>query len=264
MSRRIAAIAAASLTALLGAVLVFVYAQGADDRAVAAQRPERVYVASQLVPSGTVLKDALRQELVTETTVAAKGVPAGALQEVTPANGNLLALSDIPAGTFLLGSAFGETPTGERAIAVPAGMLAVSVELSDPGRVGTFVTPGSRIAIFSSYKVKRVDDSKEAKAFNEADVHGTSVLLDNVLVIGMGESSLTPTQTNDAEAQDGQEQAAQNNETLKFLVTVAVTPEQATRLVHAVNNYEMYAGLRGSDVKMAPGLRTDDLTINGR
>ena len=45
-------------------------------------------------------------------------------------------------GEYLLGARFGTTPVGTKAIEVPAGMLAVSVELKDPARVGTFVTPG--------------------------------------------------------------------------------------------------------------------------
>jgi pilus assembly protein CpaB len=34
---------------------------------------------------------------------------------------------------------------------VPAGQVAVSLSLSDPGRVGTFVTPGSHIVLFDTY-----------------------------------------------------------------------------------------------------------------
>ena len=49
-----------------------------------------------------------------------------------------------------------------------------------------------------------------------------------------------------------------------FLVTLEVTPEQATRLVHGINNYTLYAGLRGSEVKVDPKLSVNDLTIAGR
>ena len=50
------------------------------------------------------------------------------------------------------------------------------------------MTPGTRIAIFSSYKIKAIGDDKESKTLNEADVQGTSVLLDDVLVIAMGDT----------------------------------------------------------------------------
>ena len=48
-----------------------------------------------------------------------------------------------------------------------------------------------------------------------------------------------------------------------FLVTLEVTPEQATRLVHGINNYTLYAGLRGSEVKVDPKLAVNDLTMLG-
>ena len=53
-------------------------------------------------------------------------------------------------------------------------MVAVSVQLSDPARVGTFVTPGTHIAIFDSYKIKAIGTDEKAKAINDADVQGTS------------------------------------------------------------------------------------------
>ena len=83
------------------------------------------------------------------------------------------------------------TPVGHKAIEVPSGMLAVSVELTDPARVGTFVTPGSHIAIYQGYQIKDLRDTPEAKIFNDNDVHGTSLLLPDVLVIGMGDSPLS-------------------------------------------------------------------------
>ena len=48
-----------------------------------------------------------------------------------------------------------------------------------------------------------------------------------------------------------------------FLVTLEVTPEQATRLVHGINNYTLYAGLRGSEVKVNPKLSVNDQTMLG-
>jgi pilus assembly protein CpaB len=258
VGRRILAIAAATVIALVGALLVLIYARGADARAVEANTPTRVYVSTATVPAGTSLKDAQRQKIITETQTAAKAVPAGALTTIDETNNALLALTEIPPGQYLLTSGFGETPVGQKALQVGAGKLAVSVQLEDPARVGTFVTPGSNLTIFMTYKLKQLDDSKEAEVFNEQEVKGTSVLLENVKVIGMGEASLTPAQQPAGEV-EGEEQA---NTAPSFLVTLEVTPEQATRLVHGINNYVLYAGLRGADVKVNPRLSTNDLTIS--
>jgi pilus assembly protein CpaB len=256
MGRRILAILAAAVIALIGAVLVLLYARGADARAVADASPTTVYVSNVVVPAGTTLKDAERLQQITQTQVAAQSVPAGALTTIDDTNSALVALADIPPGQYVLAAAFGETPLGEKALQVGAGKLAVSVALSDPARVGSFVTPGSYLTIFMTYQLKQLSTTAEAKVFNDQDVKGTSVLLDNIKVIGMGDSSLTPQPT-----AEGDDQSKAN--VPGFLVTLEVTPEQATRLVHAINNYELYAGLRGSEVKVDPKLAVNDLTLLG-
>ena len=256
MNRRILAVLVAILLAVGGAALIIMYAQNADKRAIAEAQPTKVYLAQKLIPSGTTLKDAERSALFVETAVAAKAVPVGALQSVDASNNSLLALTDIQPGETLIESRFGTTPVGAKAIEVPSGMVAVSVELSDPARVGKFVTPGSHIAIYSSYKIKVLGDSDKAKQINDNDIKGTSVLLGDVLVIGMGETALSaPTTSTTAE---GDKQA---ETTPSFLVTVAVKPTDATRLVHGINEYKLYAALRGSDVKIDPNSQVNDMSI---
>jgi pilus assembly protein CpaB len=257
MGRRILAIAAAAVIALIGAVLVLLYARGADSRAVAAASPTTVYVSNAVVPAGTSLKEALRLQEITETKVAARSLPAGALTTVDDSNSALVALADIAPGQYVLSAAFGETPLGEKALQVGAGKLAVSVQLSDPARVGTFVTAGSYLTVFMTYKMKQLDTSEAAKVFNDQDVKGTSVLLDNIKVIAMGDATLTPPATTATEG-DAQQPAAPS-----FLVTLEVTPEQAVRLVHGINNYTLYAGLRGSELKVNPNLAVNDLSMLG-
>jgi pilus assembly protein CpaB len=260
MGRRVVSIFAAALIALVGVAAVVMYARGADARAVAANQPVAVYVSKAAVPASTTLKDALREGLIVKTQVAAKAAPVGALSEVTDQNSSLLALTDIAPGEYIQTARFGTTPTGTKAIEVPQGMVAVSVQLSDPARVGSFVTPGTHIAIFDSYKIKAIGDDAKSKALNEADINGTSVLLDDVLVIGMGDAALNPGQiqgTGDAK-EDGQ--AAQSGAP-SFLVTVAVTPQNAARLVHGINNGTLYAALRSADLKMGTVPRVDDLNL---
>lgn len=265
MNRRIIAVLAAVVLALVGGALVIAYAKTADARAIASAQPTTVWVAKKLVPTGTTLKDAQRTELIAQTQVAASAVPAGALQDINADNNAQLALSDVQPGEYLLSARFGTTPVGTKAIAVPAGMLAVSVELKDPARVGTFVTPGSHLAIYSSYKIKSLGDDPKSKAINDNDVKGTSVLLDDVQVIGMGDAPLAAPANPAADdkksgTQDSKSKSA-TSEAASFLVTVAVTPEQATKLIHGINDYELYAALRGSDVKIDPNAAVNDMTI---
>ena len=43
----------------------------------------------------------------------------------------------------------------------------------------------------------------------------------------------------------------------------AQQPSPSSWAVHAINNYELYAGLRGSEVKVDPKLTVNDLTVLG-
>jgi pilus assembly protein CpaB len=255
MGRRILAIAAAAVIALIGAVLVLLYARGADQRAVAAASPTTVYTTVQTVTAGTTMKDAIRLGQMVQTEVAARAKPAGALETVDDTNGALVALTDIAPGQYVLGAAFGETPVGQKALQVASGRLAVSLQLADPARVGDFVRPGSKLTIFMSYQLKDLGTSDQAQAFNEADVKATSVLLSDVKVIAMGTQSLTPQAPQ--QTQDNGDNADANpngNATPQFLVTVEVTPKDATRLIHGINNYQLYAGLQGSELTVNPDL----------
>lgn len=256
MGRRILAIFAAAVIALVGVISVMLYARGADARAVSANQPTSVYVSTKAIPAATQLKDALRDGSLVKTVVPAKAVPLGALADVNADNSSLVAVTDIAPGEYVLASRFGSTPQGTKAIEVPQGKVAVAVQLTDPARVGSFVTPGSHIAIFDSYKIKALGDSPAAKQLNAGDIKGTSLLLDNVLVIGMGGTALNPgTQTS---GQNGQQPAPAAP---SFLVTVAVTPQESARLIHAINTGDLYAVLRSSDLKMANTPLVTDLNL---
>lgn len=246
MGRRIVAILAAAVVALVGVTAVLLYARGADARAVASQQPANVYVVKSLVPSGTTLKDAVQSGLIVKTSVASKGVPLGALQGVDGSNGGLFALSDIQPGEYVLSDRFGVKPVGTKAIEVPAGQVAVSISLSDPARVGTFLTPGSHVVLFDSFDpVVAAADAATNKGETGTQ---TRVLLEDVLVIAMGEASLTPAPA--AAGEDGEAAAAP---VAGALLTVAVTPADAVRLVHGIQTGRLYAALRGTDAKVDLG-----------
>ena len=89
------AIVAALLVALLGAAGVVLYAQNADARAVAGQATQQVFIAQAPVPQGTSARDALAQKLIVAQTVVSRGVPAGALTEVSGATASLVATTPI-------------------------------------------------------------------------------------------------------------------------------------------------------------------------
>lgn len=255
MGRRVLVVLAAVVVALIGVVAVVVYAQGADSRAVADQQPRTVYIAAKLVPAGTTAAEAVATGLMVPTQVAAKGLPLGALSTVDEATGKLLAMTDIAPGEFVTASRFGTTPLGQKAIQVPDGQVAISLALSDPARVGAFVSPGSHIVIYDTYTPPVAAAGTNPAAAGAAATRQTRVLLDDVLVIAMGTTTLTP-----PAGTGGQAPA----ETKGALVTVALPPENAAKLVHGIQTGTLYAGLRGTDTKTDLGQIVSDATLFGK
>ncbi|HEY8654170.1 MAG TPA: RcpC/CpaB family pilus assembly protein [Dermatophilaceae bacterium] len=255
MGRRVLVVLAAVVVALIGVVAVVVYAQGADARAVADQQPQTVYIAKALVPAGTTAAEAVATGLIVPTQVAAKGLPLGALSTVDAATGKLLALTDIAPGEFVTASRFGTTPLGQKAIQVPDGQVAISLALSDPARVGAFVSPGSHIVIYDTYVPPVAAAGTTAAAAGAAAAKQTRVLLDDVLVIAMGSTTLTPPAATEGAAQPAAAGA---------LVTVALPPALAAKLVQGIQTGTLYAGLRGTDTKTDLAQIVSDATLFGK
>ncbi len=249
MARRVIALFAAVLVAIVGMVAVLIYVRGADARAIQGAEPRTVFVTVQPVAAGTPLVDAVRGGMLVRTSVAAKAFPLGGLSEVTEANQQLVAITDIGVGEYVLAARFGTTPSGRKAISIPAGQVGISIKLEDPARVGSFVTPGSRIVIFDTFLDTANPPAASPTAGSPQDPRSTRVLFDDVFVIGMGESSLTPATTGTNQAAGG------------FLVTVALSPTDAARLVHAVRTGALYAGLRGADASMDLGYVVTDANL---
>jgi len=263
MGRRVVAITIALVVALLGAVGVVTYAQAADRRAVAGQETRSVYIAKGEVPMGTSAGEAVAQKLIVQQQVVARGVPEGALKDVGALTGALVATSAIMPGEIVLTSRFGTLATQAQSKAVPDGKVAVTVELADPNRIAPLLTPGSHIVIYDTFnardpKATDLVPNGEHLSDKADSLRVTKVLLDDVEVIAVGDATTMPAPKPGPTA-DGQQQQA--DVVSKALVTVAVTPEQAVRLVHAIQTGELYAALRGVDVKVDPKAVVDDNSV---
>jgi pilus assembly protein CpaB len=265
MKRRVTAVVLALVLAVVGFGLVFSYVHGADARAVESQHPVTAFIVRKLVPAGTSLEQARTQGLIAATKVTESGRPTGALTAVDATNSSLIATTDIQPGEFVMTARFGSKPVGEQAIGVPNGMIAISVQLTAPERVANFITPGSHIAIYATHGIKSLGTSDADKNFNGLNFTGTNVLLPDAEVIAFGSTPLQNPSGNSTSS--GKSNSTTNSSTndSAYLVTVAVSPADSTRLVHAVNGYTLYAGLLGSGTKINPQGETDDgNTFGGR
>ena len=174
MGRRTLLLIASILVAALGTALIWLYVQGADNRAAAGSSQVEVYVASQDYPPGTLAKSIVPVR---------RAYPQAVVDSLGP---NLItdpqrldgyAQTNIVAGLPLLANEFGVQPSAPTpAVQLAPDKLALQVTLPDPQRLAGLLQPGSLIRIFGS-----VDQGKTAKC---ATV--TKVLLDQVKVLASG------------------------------------------------------------------------------
>ena len=271
MGRRVISITLALVVALLGVVGVVAYASAADKRAVAGQETSVVFITKALVPMGTTARDALAQKLIVQESVVSKGVPEGALARIDAANDALVATSSIMPGEIVLASRFG-TPAAQETTksAIPDGKVAVTVNLPDPQRIAPLLRPGQHIIVFDTFnardpKAKTLLPDGRHLTDEQAVVKVTRVLLADVEVIAVGDATTepvpAPTPTPTAESKG---KSALPEPSPAALVTVAVTPAQATTLVHGVQTGAIYAALRGTGATVDAKALVNDNTVFAR
>lgn len=230
------------LLAVVAGTAVFLYVAGVDDRALADQQAARVLVTDEMVERGTTLADARAAGLVREADVAADLAPVGALEAADPTASSLVFLADMPAGQTVLQASVGTAVEDVPAIEVPDSQMAVSVLLEDPAKVGAFLRPGSRVAIFNTFAVPRSGEGEDV-------IFETRPLLDDVTVLAVG----TVTRSGAEEATEEAWQAQ--------LVTVAVTQGQAERLVHATRTGALHFALLGREAAVTTSEGVSDITL---
>ncbi len=238
MGRRVIALAIAGVIALVGVIMLFMSIRQADNRALAGQDPKTVFVTVRPVAAGTSLEAALADKLIEQTQVAAKALPLGALDKVDDANKKLVAVTDINPGEFILAGRFGDTKAAVKALAVPSGQVGVSMKLTRPAGVNTFLTPGSEIMLFSTYELQPTAGGNSTNS-GDWKPKESRILLEKVTVIGIDSVSNAPATSTAGPT------AAPDSGTDSVIVTVSISPNDAVRLVEAIDTTTLYAALRG-------------------
>jgi pilus assembly protein CpaB len=252
MDRRRILLIIAAVIAALGTLLVFLYVRSADARAEEKVDAVPVLVASQAIASGESYDDALASGKIVVKGVARSQLLTG-VQTSPDALKGTVALQNLLAGEQIVTEKFG-TNAAEAAspLGIPKDKMAVSVNLTDPDRVAGFVNPGSDVAIFVSADSGFGATEAEAEADQEPR---TQLLLARVTVLGVG--STTPVTTTTT-AEDGTQQTEQLPRTL---LTLALTQEEAQKVILASKNYEVTFALLTPDSKVdaAPPTSSRDI-----
>lgn len=244
MDRRRILLVAAAVVAALGAVLVFVYVRGADDRAAEKYDTVDVLRATQIINRGETIEEALANgKIALQPVVSDQVLPSA--QTTTDTLTGTVALVPIYPGEQIITEKFGAAAEASATsdLEIPEKQLAISVNLTDPARVAGFVNPGSDVAVFLNGT-----DVTTGQPF-------TRLLLERVTVLGVGSTTPISTTTTD-------ETGASTTEQLpRTLLTLALSQKEAQRVLFAQGNGELAFALLtdDSEVKVGPGVTPENL-----
>ncbi|WP_026545630.1 Flp pilus assembly protein CpaB [Arthrobacter sp. 35/47] len=233
MKSRLIAGVAAIVLALVGAVMVFAYANRADARAVEDLEPVDVLVVQAEVPAGTPVADLAAS--VATTQLPGKSVADTALPTLEGSAGMVTAVDLVP----------GEQLVAERlvkpedlvtpgSVEVPAGLHEVSI-LVEPQRIaGGRVAPGDYVGVFMSMGAGGSEGEEEGGESSGSE-KSTQLVVPRVLVSSV-QRAPEPAPAAEGVEMTEEEIAAAEAEALpsgSLMVTIALNPDQATRLVFA-------------------------------
>ncbi|WP_026264294.1 Flp pilus assembly protein CpaB [Arthrobacter sp. 135MFCol5.1] len=224
-SRMLAGLSAVVL-AIIGAVLMITYAQGADTRAMKDMDPTGVLVVTKAVPAGSSLD-------IVKASVAVQQVPATAVSKTALKNlddsaGKVAAVDLVP-GEQLLAERLVDPQDAKSSgsVKVPAGMQEVTFELEAKRVVGGRIEAGDHIGIGFSFGAG-ADKTKPGEAT-------TQLTLRKILVTAVQRApqpSAKPT--------DGTNPQDTTLPQGSFMVTVAVSDIDATKIIYSSNNGDLW------------------------
>jgi pilus assembly protein CpaB len=224
MPRRLLAATAATLLAVLGAVVLLGYVHGADARARAGEQLTPVLVVDSEIAPGTAAEALAGSVSVQQvpTRLAAPG-STGDLSSLAGlvTDAALLPGEQVIAGQFVAPAAF--LPAG--AVAVPAGMVQVSVTLDAQRAVGGILKAGDLVGV----------QLTSPTAAGDVAVSSVFLVLHQVLVTRV----VDPADTSDP--------------TAPYLVTLAVSPDDAAQVVRGTTTQAIWLSLETAAPTSAGG-----------
>lgn len=221
MKSRMLAGVSAVLLALVGAVLILTYAQGADQRAVSGLDPKEVLIVTKAVPAGSSI-DTVKASVTLEQ-FPGTAVANTALSTLDDKAGTVAAVDLVP-GEQLLAERLVSPEAAEDsgAVKIPAGFQEVSFQLEPQRVAGGRIAAGDHVGMFLSF-------AKGADKANKDD-ETTQMTLRKVLVTAVQRA---PQAAAKEETKDG---ANSQDTTLpegSLMLTVAVSDTDAGKIVFA-------------------------------
>lgn len=243
MDRRKILLVLAALIAALGTMLVWLYVQGAEDRAEEDRAAVSVLVATQSIAQGESFSDASSAGKFEEAEIPKDALLPGALTSLDALEGKV-ALVPIYDGEQLLAAKWGgsaDVDVTAKVLAIPKGKMAVTVQLTDPQRVAGFVKPGSEVSVIVVVSPP------------EGPTYYTRTLVRSATVLGVGDTSTIVTQTKTTKEGESTTDAIPQT-----LLTLALDQVDAERVVWGTSHGELHLALVNDKTDLGPTQQVDE------
>lgn len=233
MKSRLLAGTAAVVLAIVGAMMVVSYAQGADERAVKDLEPVAVLIVKTAIPAGTPV-ESMAASLATQQLPAAAVTPSS-LSSLDSSPGKVAAVDLVP-GEQLVAERLvdPEDVKASGSVDIPAGLQEVSFQLEPDRVVGGRLAPGDRVGIFVSLDGGGLE--------NKADQKTTKLTVRKVLVTAVQRAPEAAAAAAPS-ASAGPDTANPRDTTLpvgSLMLTVAVSDVDAAKIVFAAEYAKMW------------------------
>lgn len=262
--KRVIALVVALLLAGLGTFLLVRFVQSARDDAIGEGDLVRVLVVDSLIPAGTPAEDIA--DKVTLQDVPVRVLADGAVADLATLAGKVAAVALVP-GEQLVAARW-VISEGAAEIPVPPSMVQVTLSLTPERVVGGQVTPGSVVAVFASFESFSLN-TLEPTGLTEREITGattttlpgqegqssgmlsspasTKLILHKVLVTNLQAEELPRDMSEEDQVPGSPGLAPTGN----LLITLALGPVDAERLVFAAEHGKVWLAVEGPEVSEA-------------
>jgi pilus assembly protein CpaB len=253
VTRRILTIIVAIVLAVIGTTAVLLYVKQADQRALAGQKAVTELVATQEIPAGTTARTAMTNGWLAGQRFPAASVPSDAVPSITPSVAGLVFTSNLAAGQLLTRPILGVAVASQSGLPIPPGMVAVTIEMCVQKAVAGYVQAGSHIAVFNTFfHGQSVTASCSGITWQKQTNIHTRLVLNNVEVLSVGNAPPTGSGAATSTAFTQNSSSSTSGQTT-VLITVAVSQQDAERVIQLASVYLPYMALLGH----ASGTSTD-------
>jgi len=248
VNKKVVGVIAAVVMAVIGTVVLVLFVQGAEDRALEGEELVQVLTATQRIPAGTPA--AQIEEFVDVEDIPIKIAPEGVISDLVSVSGQVTAVDIVP-GETLLASRFVDPDNFSArpgSIDVPEGLLEVTVAMSQEQFIGGVPVPGSTVALVAlgdrvdfipqpTDPLAQPTDPANPQQPIDTDLKVAKIIIQQALVTNVQGNAL-PEQPTSADPTARVAPAAGS-----LLVTLAMEGPDVERLIYVRNAQSLNANL---------------------